>query len=710
MRLPKEVTWCVRILGNFDGRMSSRIVYSCLLILFLTFSGQGWSQDIDRINHLKAELRNTGETVDRFTLLSDLAFEYRFANPDSTIYFTLQAEELGKKLKLGLGMARPLNFRGVAYNYKGERLKAYETYLEAVEIAEAQHDTLQIAHAKNNMGRVFFDQGLLSRSYDYFLEAIPLFESLGDSTGMAYGYQSLANLYRTQKDFVKGEEYFKMALDLRLKLGKTRDIMSAWTYLGRLYNEAGEYNKATECFLKADSGYAVTDDKINMAETRIFLAENYIENNEIENAEQVFQQGYDVIIKSNVVRFQPRLFITLGKIEFLKGGYARAKTHFQRGLKIAQLINDLALQMEAHLYLSKVASKLSSPTEQITNYNQYLIIKDSLKDLDVARQVERLQFELQIEKKEQENKLLKTSQEKNAAIIKQQRSQNIALFIAAFSLLVLGIVVWRNSRKRELANVKLEAKNIEIENQRVEILKQNEELGRQNQKLSELNHEKDTLMSIVAHDLKSPLNRIRGLVEVIRLEGGLDEEKSKLLKMIESSTQSGLDLITDLLDVHEIEENRNVLKAPIDMQEFLKNRLDTFRSVAVAKNMDIRFGENGLQVVQSDIEYLSRIFDNLISNAIKFSPKGSVITLSSGLDHGKAWVAVKDQGPGFQDFEKKLVYQKFKRLSARPTGGESSNGLGLAIVKTLVDRLQGEIILNSSSGKGSEFIVKFPAA
>lgn len=690
--------------------MLVRANFSLVLVLLLGFVSIALSQDVDRINQIKRELAEAEESVDRFSLLGDLAFEYRFAYPDSTIFYSLQAEELGRKLKLGLGMARPLNFRGVAYNYKGERLAAYETFVKAIEVAEGQRDSLQIAHAKNNIGRVFFDQGLISRSYEYFAEAIPLFESLHDSTGMAYGYQSMANLYRTQKDFVKAEDYFKKALEIRLKLGRTRDIMAAWTYLGRFYNEAGEYEKATLCLLKADSGYMVTNDKINMAETRIFLAENYIENNQIEEAEKVFQKGYDVIIKSNVIRFQPRLFITLGKIEFLKGGYSKAREHFLKGLATSRAIKDLALQMEAHLYLSKVASKLSSTAEQMSNYNQYLILKDSLKDLDVARQVERLQFELQIEKKDQENKLLKANDERNNAIIKQQRYQNIALFIALLSLLVLGILVWRNSRKRALANTILARQNTEIEKQRVEILQQNEELGGHNQKLSELNHEKDTLMSIVAHDLKAPLNRIRGLVEVIRLEGGLDEEKNKLLKMIESSTQSGLDLITDLLDVHEIEENRNVRNAPIDMQEFLRNRLDTFRSVAIAKGMDIQFGENSLKQVRSDIEYLNRIFDNLISNAIKFSPKGSVITLSSGLENGTAWVSVKDQGPGFQDYDKKLVYQKFKRLSARPTGGESSNGLGLAIVKTLVDRMQGEIILNSTPGKGSEFIVKFPAA
>jgi signal transduction histidine kinase len=687
---------------------SKNLFYSVLFLSVLSL--QAWAQDYDRMRGIKKKLSATKDGVEEFQLLGDLAFEYRFAHPDSTIYFSQKAYELGLKLNLKIGLARPFNFMGVAYNYKGDRLAAYEAYAKALELAREQSDTLQIAHAKNNIGRVFFDQGLLSRSYDNFLEAIPLFEALQDSTGLAYGYQSLANLYKTQRDYAKAESFFLKALDIRLKLKRTRDIMSAYTYLGRLYNESGDYAKATTFFLRADSGYASTKDQINLAEIRIFLAENYIEDNKVIEAEAIYEKGYEVIRKSNVIRFQPRAFITLGKIRFLKGDYNNARTAFEKGLTVARDIKDIALQMEAHLYLSKVAEKLANPDAQLNNYNKYLILKDSLKDLDVARQIERLQFELQIEKKEQENKLLKINEERNNAIITQQRYQNIALFAIAFSFLIVGLVIWRNNRRKAIANQALAKQNAEIENQRVEILKQNEELAIQNVKLSELNHEKDTLMSIVAHDLKSPLNRIRGLVEVIRLDAGeLSEDRLKLLKMIETSTQAGVDLITDLLDVHEIEENRNVLKASIDIPSFLRNRLENFRSVAIAKGIDIKLDEGWVGEVQSDIEYLNRILDNLLSNAIKFSPKGTVIRMASGREGDMAWISVKDQGPGFHDFDKTLIYQKFKRLSARPTGGESSNGLGLAIVKTLVDRLQGEIILNSASGKGSEFIIKFPA-
>lgn len=684
---------------NFTG-------FTILLLLGLSISA--YAQDFARIQSIKKKIRESGENINRFNYLGDLAFEYRFANPDSTIYYCKLAQQLSDKLELESGAARLVNYIGVAYNYKGDRLTAYETFMKAMAVAQSQHDTLQIAYANNNLGRIFFDQGLLSRAYSHFAKGVSLFEALRDSAGMTYGYQGLAGLYSTQRDFKKAEEYFIKALNMRLKLSNTRDIMSAWVYLGQHYSEFGYYDKATSCYLKADSGYSTTKDAINLAEVRIFLAENYVAANKLKEAQEVFDKGYGVINKSSQIRFQPRLLLTLGKIEYLHENFASAEKHFKACLEAARKVKDLSFQMEAHLYLSKVATKQFKSVEHLKNFNEYLIIKDSLKDLEVARQVERHHFELQIEKKDQENMVLKATQERNEAIIVQQRYQNIILVVVALSMLGLGGIVWANSRKRQEANVLLARKNNEIEGQRFEILRQNEELAKRNQRLSDYNHEKDTLMSIVAHDLKSPLNRIRGLIQVMRLEGGMDENRLKLLKMIEDSTLSGIDLITDLLDVHEIEENPNVVVVPIDVKGFLQQRVESFRSVATAKNIEIKLHIGEVGTTQSDIEYLNRILDNLLSNAIKFSPKGSTVEVDSGKENGSLWFSVKDQGPGFQEFEKKLLYQKFKRLSARPTGGESSNGLGLAIVKTLIDRLKGEITLKSEQNKGSEFIVRIP--
>jgi signal transduction histidine kinase len=102
--------------------------------------------------------------------------------------------------------------------------------------------------------------------------------------------------------------------------------------------------------------------------------------------------------------------------------------------------------------------------------------------------------------------------------------------------------------------------------------------------------------------------------------------------------------------------------------------------------------------------------DNLLSNAIKFSEHQSKIAIQASIENERAIISIRDSGPGFSDEDKQFLFQRFKKLSARPTGGESSNGLGLAIVKTLVDRLHGEIELKSALGEGAEFIVTIPQA
>ncbi len=384
----------------------------------------------------------------RYDLLSDLAWEYRFANPDSTLFYCKEAIALGEKLKLGLGIARPYNFAGVAYQYKGDKLNAYQYYNKALDISTNQVDSIQIAHAKNNLGRLFFDQGLLQRAYPNFVEALKLFELMKDSSGMAYAYQSIANLYRVQKDYVQAEVNYKKALAIRIAENDTRNIQSAYTYLGRLYQEAGDLKKSTQFLLKADSASQVINDKINQAEVKTFIAENFLLENKLLDAQRIFLEAFDVIKKLGNIRLLPRCHNLYGQILLGKDSVLEAKTQFEKALYWAKSIKELESQMEAYLYLSQAAKKLSNKELELTNYNLYLIIRDSINDLDVARKVERLQFELRIQQEEQENEALKLAQAKNEAIISAQRAQNIALLVVALALLGGGIFFYANSKKR----------------------------------------------------------------------------------------------------------------------------------------------------------------------------------------------------------------------------------------------------------------------
>lgn len=678
-----------------------------LIILFIGLTFNAYSQNIPRILKLRKDVaQSTGAA--KYKALSDLAWEYRSAYPDSTILYAKQAYALAKELQFTKNLAESPNFMGVAYNYKGDRIKAYELYEEAMAVATQHQDSVQIAYSNNNLGRLFFEQGILSRAYEYFLNAQTIFEDLNDPAGQAYTYQSLARLYHSQNDNVKAENNFLKANNIRRMLGNPPDITSGFVQTGRFYQEINEHEKALRYLLMADSTANSINDEINLAEIKMYVARSYMLDGDIEKAKEIGSEGLTVITNKNNIRLQPSALITMGQIEFAAHNIPGAKRFFEQALIIATRTKELSSKMEAYFNLWKVNEREKSSRESLENMNHYLVLRDSSKDLDLARQVERFQFEIEIERKERENELLKVDQARQDAIIKQQRLQNIILIIVTAFISILGFIQWRNLKKRNEINEKLEQQNHFIQNQRLEIIEQNEKLSRHNHQLSDLNHEKDTLMGIVAHDLKSPLNRIKGLADIMGMEGGLGPSQNTYVGMIKDATRSGLDLITDLLDVHMIEENVEPNYTKFDISTFILDKVNSFAPAAESKNIHLNIQRVESELITSDADYLHRILDNLLSNAIKFSHPNAAIEISAWKNKSMLTIAVKDQGPGFSDKDKSYLFQKFKKLSARPTAGESSNGLGLAIVKTLVDRLKGNIDLISEQGRGSQFIVNLP--
>ncbi len=687
--------------------MMMRKILWVVLILLLHFPAVAQNRSL--IDSLRSQLNNE-DTEKQFDILNALAWEYRFAAPDSTIFFSTKAYDLGKRIQLKANLAKPLNFVGVAFNYKGNRLKAFEYYQQAIQTAESQADSGQMAYANNNIGRLLFEQGVVAKSFNYYVNALKLFTATNDLAGIAYAKQSLGNLYRVQLDYAKAEQSYKEALILRLQLKNSRDIMAAYIYLGALVREANQLELSNSYFLKADSVGRRSNDEINLAEISILLAENYLKLGQLDRARELGTSGFSVIKKMNNLRMLPEAHILIGKIYLARKQYSNAVLEFTAALRVAKETQASAFQMEAYFQLATASSLMGKKQDEIGYMNHYLVLKDSIEDLELARKVERLQFELQIETKEKENELLKLQKEQTEMVVRSQRLINVFSWVVIIFLAVMAIITWRVSKRRKDINTQLAIQNHQIHEHQQEIAQQNEALSKRNHLLSEIINEKDTLMSIVAHDLKAPLNRITGLVQLIEMDGPLNERQQDYVAKIKESTKGGSSLITDLLDVHAMEENNN-LPSPeaFELSQIINECIASQQVVAVAKKITIDYHPYTATVV-TDKSYVIRILENLLSNAIKFSKSGSTIWVAGYVANGKIIVSVKDQGPGFTESDQRFLYKKFKRLSARPTASESSNGLGLAIVKTLIDRLNGSIELKTKEKEGSEFVITLPSS
>lgn len=268
-------------------------------------------------------------------------------------------------------------------------------------------------------------------------------------------------------------------------------------------------------------------------------------------------------------------------------------------------------------------------------------------------------------------------------------------------------------RTQELAekNHILEQQKQQLEVSQQDIKKQKIALQRQNENLIALNSEKNHLIGIVAHDLKAPLNQIQGLVELISMdEETLNEEQEGYLSLISQSLMRQQEMIMQILDLNAIESkkpNLNILET--DVSELLAEVAERFILSAQKKDIALALDiDEGLQAMV-DENYFLQIFQNLISNAIKFSPAHTQVLVRLHRQQDKIRACIKDQGPGISEEDQRKLFGRFQRLSAKPTGGEHSTGLGLSIVKRLVEDLGARIWCESILGDGATFIVEFDA-
>lgn len=235
-----------------------------------------------------------------------------------------------------------------------------------------------------------------------------------------------------------------------------------------------------------------------------------------------------------------------------------------------------------------------------------------------------------------------------------------------------------------------------------------EDLEISNEQLKALNREKDEFMGIAAHDLKNPLTVIIGNAELI----GHSRNPGQLLHLVDNIKASGTrmyDLIKNLLDANAIEEGKFKLRPErCDLVNLVEVSLEHNHLNASRKGIEIKAESHGTVWAWGDENATLQILDNLVSNAIKYSLPESMVGITIKVEGAWAKISVKDEGPGLSEEDQKELFHKFARLSAKPTGGESSNGLGLSIVKKLANIMGGEVGCQSVLGQGATFTVSLP--
>lgn len=280
-----------------------------------------------------------------------------------------------------------------------------------------------------------------------------------------------------------------------------------------------------------------------------------------------------------------------------------------------------------------------------------------------------------------------------------QDSERLTIILISIILVVLVVL----SLLYALYRVKSQNNNRLLEQQRL--------VEEANSQLRGLNEEKNNLIKVLAHDLRSPLSNILNGSQIIESSEDLSEQGKKLLGFILQSSEKMSSLIEKILDVDAIETGRHNLKIEqFDLKQVVEQVVTDNRPKAKEKSIKIDLNFSGNSIVKADKIYTSQVIDNLISNAIKYSRVKSAATIHVEESDQMVKVSVTDQGPGLTEEDKKKIFKKYQQLSARPTKGEMSIGLGLSIVKLFTERMGGKVSYDTELGKGTTFHIHLPKA
>jgi signal transduction histidine kinase/pSer/pThr/pTyr-binding forkhead associated (FHA) protein len=295
--------------------------------------------------------------------------------------------------------------------------------------------------------------------------------------------------------------------------------------------------------------------------------------------------------------------------------------------------------------------------------------------------------------------------------------------------LQVGVIVAQQAAAT-IANTRLfdaiRRANRELEGARDEILRWNQELEQkvetrtqevqaQAAQIADLSRQKDQLLGMVAHDLRTPLAGMLGFAEVAiaGIRSGIEAEHTlEDLNVIKSTAQEMSELLNDLLDVSRLEAGKiRIEPRPVDLPERIRAEERRYAMWASAKELKFRTRlPEGSLIVLADPKRLSQVLNNLISNAIKYSSQGGQILLTVSREGDVARVAVQDTGQGIAPEDLDKVFETYEQTKTQATAGEHGAGLGLSIAKKLIEQHGGKIWVESKKGTGSRFTFSLPLA
>lgn len=577
------------------------------------------------------------------SIQGDFASAIKYNNLALNIYY---------QLKDSSGIARAYNNLGTNYTSLGKFDESYFYHTQSYRIAlTSEKHKLQRAISLHNIGGVFKDLGQYDKAIDYLNLSLKISKEIKDVEGEPYHYNEMGDIYIRKKMY----DSALVALKLSLKFTRQRKL---------------SINELEPSIV------------LNIAKTYRLLNNNPLALNYYDSAFVSFKKNDNQYGLAQIDLGRGLVFMNEGK-------FAEAQKLIEKSAETAHRLNAWTLEIECYENLSKLLEESGDFKKSLSYNRQHQQLKDSL--FSQGMQAKLLQDQVRFEtasKEEQIKALTKMEQLRKSEVKKQELISNILVVAIALTGILL-FTVYRSGQRRIKINKLL--------------LEHQDEIKKRSIELEQLNKVKDKFFSIISHDLRSPMNALSGILDLMDRDKISPEEFKRLNKELRAQFNHTKTLINNLLDWTLLQMDKLKIQfEKIDLNQLAESNITLLTSLHL-KEIKINNLVSPSQYALGDSNMINLVLRNLLTNAIKFSEAGHLIEIASKEEDGNYIISVKDQGVGISPEVQKLLFEKTTGYSTRGTANEKGTGLGLILCKEFVERNGGQIWLESELGKGSTF-------
>jgi two-component system, sensor histidine kinase and response regulator len=684
---------------------------------------------------------NKNNTIGIETYLKFGNYYLSVSEPDSAIAYFEKARFLSEIFNDQFYIARSNREIGNYYLNRGDLPKAREYSLRAKEVFTSLRDTFWLLPQLNFMAKLESIDLNKTKSWNLYQEVLQKGQIPRDADAIATANFGLGNLCLCESNFYDAFVYFKNSKEVWEKNNNSDDLARTLNKLGLIYQDVGidslaftSYSKSLE--IAKDNNPAIS------AEANIGLSSVYFNNGNSEEALTALNAAIQntnssgntflyvlgiirkadincqtnnypesqVLIEGALKIIEEKKFFSLkaeglevySKVLYNLGNHDEALRVSTAALEIAQTDKNLE-QVQKNSYM---LGKLMSEKGQFISASHFLLMSNQFKDsLDNRKNNNKLKnavFGYELVRPDYISERSSAKKERKTSIINRQEANNrlqnlllISIILLVILISFFSVLVFKGYRSnKKLYNDLSPIKNAENKSSDLE-------------KLAVLNNK---IFSVISHDLRSPIISIKDSIDFLRQEGLDEETKQEALIMSEELTEATLNLLDNLLGWAKNQKKKvEPKKLQIKILDEIKQIEYLYKASFNKKDITFKIDCGDDVLALADNELINLALRNLVSNAIKFTPRGGSIFITGENYKNNVLIAVRDTGIGISKEDQLKILTPDTFYTKNGTENESGSGIGLKLVNEFIKLMGGELKIESSTGFGSKFYFTLPA-